>query len=148
MNVRRVLLSATLALSLTPLLTAADADKALYERLGGKPAVDAVVSDLVDRILLDERVRGWFAHAASSPEATAAYKATLTDFVCQSTGGPCQYKGRDMASAHTGRGVTSDAFNAVVDDLIATLAKFKVPQKEQDDLLALLGGLKPDIVQQ
>ncbi len=148
MNIRRVLLAATLALSLTPLLAAADADKPLYERLGGKPAVTAVVSDFVDRILLDERVRGWFAHAASSPEATAAYKATLTDFVCQSTGGPCQYKGQDMVAAHAGRGVTSDAFNAVVDDLIETLAKFEVSQKEQDDLLALLGGLKSDIVQQ
>lgn len=147
MNARRILLSAMLALGLTPLLTAADADKSLYERLGGKPAVEAVVGDFVDRILLDQRVNGWFAHAASSPEATAAYKSTLTDFVCQSVGGPCQYKGRDMVSAHTGRGVTSDAFDAVVDDLIATLAKFKVPQQEQDDLLGLLGGLKPDIIQ-
>ena len=147
MNPRRVFLSAALAIGLTPLLTAADADKSLYERLGGMPAVQAVVGDLVDRILLDQRVNGWFAHAASSPEATAAYKSTLADFVCQSTGGPCQYKGRDMVGAHTGRAVTSEAFDAVVEDLIASLAKFNVPQQEQDDLLGLLGGLKTDIVQ-
>jgi len=126
MNPRRVFLSAALAIGLTPLLTAADADKSLYERLGGMPAVQAVVGDLVDRILLDQRVNGWFAHAASSPEATAAYKSTLADFVCQSTG---------------------EAFDAVVEDLIASLAKFNVPQQEQDDLLGLLGGLKTDIVQ-
>ena len=147
MNARTVLLSAALALGLTPLAPAADADNSLYERLGGKPAVEAVVSDLVDRILLDQRVSGWFAHAASTPEATAAYKSTLTDFVCQSVGGPCEYKGRDMAAAHTGRAITNDAFDAVVEDLLATLAKFKVPQQEQDEVLALLGGLKPDIVQ-
>ena len=147
MNARRIFLSTALALALTPLLPAADADKSLYERLGGKPAVEAVVSDFVDRILLDQRVNGWFAHAASSPEATAAYKSTLTDFVCQSVGGPCEYKGRDMVAAHAGRAVTGPAFDAVVEDLVATLAKFKVPQQEQDDLLALLGGLKPDIVQ-
>jgi len=111
------------------------------------PAVKAAAGDLVDRILLDQRINGWFAHAASSPEATAAYKSTLADFVCQSTGGPCQYKGRDMATAHAGRAVTSDAFSAVVDNLIASLTKFEVPQQEQDDLLGLLGGLKPDIVQ-
>lgn len=107
-----------------------------------------MVGDLVDRILHDQRVNGWFAHAASSPEATAAYKSTLTDFVCQSAGGPCEYKGRGMAAAHAGRAVSSDAFNAVVEDLIATLAKFNVPQQEQDDLLSLLGGPKADIVQQ
>lgn len=147
MNARRLFLSAVLALGLTPLLTAADADKSLYERLGGKPAVEAVVSDLVDRILLDQRINGWFAHAGSSPEATAAYKSTLTDFVCQNVGGPCEYKGRDMVAAHTGRAITDAAFGAVVEDLIASLEKFNVPQKEQDDLLGLLGGLKPDIVQ-
>jgi hemoglobin len=53
-----------------------------------------------------------------------------------------------MATAHKDRGVTSDAFDAVVEDLLASLAKFKVPQREQDDLLKLLGGLKPAIVQQ
>jgi len=147
MNARRVFLSAALALGLTPLLSAADADKPLFERLGGMPAVEAVVGDLVDRILLDQRVNGWFAHASSSPEATAAYKSTLSDFVCQSVGGPCEYQGRDMAAAHTGRAITGDAFNAVVEDLIASLAKYNVPQQEQDDLLGLLGGLKPDIVQ-
>jgi hemoglobin len=147
MNLRRVFLPAVLAIGLTPLLTAADSGKTLYERLGGKPAVEAVVADLVERILHDQRVSGWFAHAASSPEATAAYKATLTDFVCQSAGGPCEYKGRDMAAAHTGRAITSEAFNAVVEDLVATLAKFKVPQQEQDELLGLLGGMKADIVQ-
>lgn len=147
MNARRVFLTAALALGLTPLLAAADADESLYKRLGGMPAVNAVVSDLVDRILLDQRVNGWFAHASSSPEATAAYKSMLSDFVCQSVGGPCEYKGRDMVAAHTGRAITGDAFNSVVEDLVASLAKFNVPQKEQDDLLALLGGLKPDIVE-
>jgi len=141
-------MAAVVAIGLAPLLAAADAEKSLYDRLGGKPAVQAVASDLVDRILLDRRVSPWFAHAASSPENTAAYKAKLTDFLCQSTGGPCQYTGRDMAAAHKGRGVTVDAFNAVVEDLLAVLAKFKVPQKEQDDVLRLLGGLKPAIVQQ
>ena len=148
MKLTTILAAALIAAGVTPLLSAADAQKPLYERLGGQPAVAAVTSDFVDRILGDTRVNGWFAHAASSPEATAAYKATLTDFVCQSTGGPCEYKGRDMTAAHKGRAVTSAAFDAVVEDLVATLAKFNVPQQEQDDLLQLLGGLKPAIVQQ
>jgi hemoglobin len=128
-------------------LTAAEPDKSLYERLGGMPAVTAVVGDLVDRILVDNRVNKWFAHAASSPENTHAYKATLTNFVCQNVGGPCKYTGPDMSVVHKGRGVTSEAFDAVVQDLIASLEKFKVPEKEKHDLLAILGPLKSSIVQ-
>src|ERR1043165_1530984 len=90
---------------------AATQNKSLYERLGGQPAVQAVVSGLVDRILADTRVNTWFAHASSTPENTAAYKAKLTDFFCQSVGGPCKYTGPDMVTVHKGRGVTNEAFN-------------------------------------
>jgi hemoglobin len=109
--------------------------------------VRAVVDDLVARILGDGRVNGWFAHAASSPETAAAYKAKLADFVCQATGGPCHYAGMDMEAAHKGRGITEAAFGAVVEDLTATLVKLKVPEKEQKQLLGLLGPLKVAVVQ-
>ncbi len=119
----------------------------LYGRLGGRPAVTAVASGLVDRILKDSRVNAWFAHAAASPENTAAYKAKLYDFVCQATGGPCKYTGQDMVTAHRGRKVTSAAFDAVVEDLVAVLDSLRVPAKEKGELLALLGPLKSSIVQ-
>jgi hemoglobin len=125
----------------------AAAEKPLYERLGGQPAVEAVASGLVDSILADNRVNKWFTHAAASPANTAAYKAKLAQFICQNTGGPCKYTGHDMVSAHRGRHVTSEAFDAVVQDLIAVLDKLKVPQKEKDDVLAVLGPLKASIVQ-
>jgi hemoglobin len=143
---RATILGAVTAGILVSGLGAAEPDKSLYERLGGMPAVRAVVGDLVDRILADERVNKWFAHAASSPENTNAYKATLTNFVCQNVGGPCKYTGPDMTATHKGRGVTSDAFNAVVQDLVASLEKFKVPEKEKNELLAILGPLKTSIV--
>ena len=119
----------------------------LYQRLGGMPAIRAVIDDFVTRILQDEKVAPFFAHAASSPENTAAYKARLADFVCQATGGPCQYTGADMVTAHKGRGVTEEAFNAVVADLVATLDKLQVPDQEKSQLLGLLAPMKPAIVQ-
>jgi hemoglobin len=142
---RNVVVVAAGALCITG-LSAAET-KTLYDRLGGMPAVQAVTDDLVNRILADQRINAWFAHASSTPANTKAYKSMLTDFICQSTGGPCKYAGPDMASAHQGRNITADAFNAVVQDLVATLQKFKVPEKEQSDLLALLGPLKSQIVQ-
>ena len=126
---------------------AASSEKTLYERLGGRPAIQAVANELVDSILADSRVNPWFAHAAASPQNTAAYKAKLADFLCQSTQGPCKYAGLDMTAAHKGRAVTSAAFDAVVQDLIAVLEKLKVPSKEKNDVLALLAPLRTVIVQ-
>lgn len=135
---------------LAGLASGADVDKnaSLYTRLGGMPAVRAVVDELVARIVADDRVNKWFAHAASNPEHAAAYKAKLADFVCQATGGPCKYTGLDMVSAHKNRGITAEAFGSVVEDLVATLDKLKVPPAEQKELLGLLAQLKPAVVQQ
>ena len=124
------------------------AEKSLYERLGGQPAVQAVTSGLVDRILADNRINKWFTHAAASPENTKAYKVKLADFICQAVGGPCKYTGRDMVAAHRGRGVTNDAFNAVAEDLVAVLDQLKVPAKEKAEVMKIVGSLKPSIVQE
>jgi hemoglobin len=128
-------------------LQVSSAENSLYDRLGGQPAVQAVASGLVDSILVDTRVNKWFAHAAASPANTDAYKAKLAEFICQNTGGPCKYTGHDMVSAHKGRGVTGEAFDAVVQDLVGVLDKLKVPQREKEQVLAILGPLKSSIVQ-
>ena len=128
-------------------IQAADTKGTLYERLGGQPAITAVASELVDSILADSRVNKWFAHAASSPANAAAYKAKLAEFLCQSTQGPCKYQGLNMTAAHKDRAITGEAFDAVVQDLIAVLDKLKVPAKEKGEVLAMLGPLKNVIVQ-
>src|SRR5215471_10132105 len=144
-NVKSKLMILTaLAFSTGFSLRAADKEPqgSLYQRLGGMPAIQAVVDDFVTRILADERVNRWFAHAASDPVNAQAYRAKLADFICQGTGGPCKYTGADMFAAHQGRGVTDEAFSAVVSDLVATLEKFKVPEKEKGQLLGILGPMK------
>jgi hemoglobin len=146
-NWRVMLLAAGMTAGMTIHGYAGEEHASLYDRLGGMPAIRAVVDDFVGRILADGRVNHWFAHAASSPETAAAYKTKLADFICQGTGGPCHYTGTDMISAHKGRGVTEEAFNAVVDDLKATLDRLQVPRKEQSDLLNILAPMKPAIVQ-
>ena len=146
---RRVTFCALIGFLLTTVTTylhAADTSKSLYDRLGGMPAVQAVINGFVDRILADGRVNKWFAHAAATPENTQHYKSSLAAFLCQSVGGPCKYTGPDMLTIHTGRHVTSNAFDAVVQDLVATLDAFKVPDQEKTDLLKILGPLKSVIV--
>jgi hemoglobin len=121
--------------------------KSLYDRLGGQPAVQAVANGLVDRILADNRVNGWFAHAAASTANADAYKAKLAIFICAGVGGPCKYTGMDMVTAHKGRKVTSEAFDAVAQDLVAQLDQLKVPAKEKGEVMTIIGSLKPSIVQ-
>jgi len=118
------------------------ADKSLYERLGGKEAITAVVDDFVGRVAADKRINGFFAKAN-----VPRLKMMLVDQICEATGGPCKYTGRDMKSAHQGMGITNADFDALVGDLVASLDKFKVGEREQQELLAALGPMRKNIVQ-
>jgi hemoglobin len=118
-------------------------DQTLYQRLGGKEAITAVVDDFVARVAADNRINSFFA-TTDVPR----FKRLLTEQICQATGGPCTYTGRDMKTAHQGMGVTDADFNALVEDLVATLDKFQVPAQEKNELLALLGPMRSDIVGQ
>ena len=117
-------------------------EKTLFERLGGLDAITAVVEDFRDREAQDDRINLKFARTD-----LGRLRKMLIDQVCEATGGPCQYNGRSMKQAHGGMKVTTGEFNALVEDLVATLKQFKVPSREQDELLAILGPLKSDIVE-
>src|SRR5262249_25307294 len=113
------------------------------DRLGGKDAIAAVVDDFVGNVAADKRINGFFAKAD-----VPRLKRNLVDQICQATGGPCTYTGREMKTAHKGMGITDPEFKALVEDLQKSLNKFKVPDKEQGELLGILGPLKPQIVGQ
>ncbi|MGH9834162.1 MAG: group I truncated hemoglobin [Blastocatellia bacterium] len=116
--------------------------KSLYERLGGKDAISAVVDDFAQNVLTDSRINKKFAKS-DAPRLLA----NLKDFVCFATGGPCRYTGLDMKTSHKNMGTTAGEFNALVEDLVKTLDKFKVPAKEKNELLGALAGLRGDIVE-
>jgi hemoglobin len=118
------------------------AEKSLYERLGGKPAITAVVDDFVGRVAADSRINGKFANAD-----IPRLKMLLVEQICQASGGPCTYTGRSMKATHAGMGVSSADFDALVGDLVTTLNKFKVPEREKNELLGALGPMKGDIVE-
>lgn len=117
--------------------------KSLYERLGGQGAITAVVDDFVGNVAADNRINGFFAKTD-----IPRLKRLLVEQICAGTGGPCTYTGRDMKSAHAGMGIKDAQFNALVEDLVKTLDKFKVPEKEKGEVLGILGPMKPSIVGQ
>jgi hemoglobin len=120
----------------------APATKSLYDRLGGKDAITAVVKDFIGNVVADKRINAFFKNADA-----AKLQTSLVDQVCEATGGPCKYKGKDMKTAHKGMKITEADFNALVEDLVKSLDKFKVPKKEKEELLGALGGMKGDIVE-
>ncbi|MFT3700624.1 MAG: group 1 truncated hemoglobin [Kofleriaceae bacterium] len=121
----------------------APAEKSLFDRLGGKAAITKVVDDFVANVAADKRINSFFAKTDIKK-----LKANLVDQVCEATGGPCKYKGKDMKTAHKGMKITEDQWNATVEDLTKALDKNKVGDKEKGELLGALGGMKGDIVGQ
>jgi hemoglobin len=113
----------------------------LYQRLGGQPAIVAVVDDFVANVAHDRRINRYFRHA-NIPHL----KAALVAQICEATGGPCHYTGPSMRQVHHGMHITNRAFNDLVGDLVKTLNKFKVPAGEQKQLLDILGPMRKDIV--
>jgi hemoglobin len=117
------------------------ADKSLYDRLGGKDAIKAVVDEFIANVAADTKINKRFARTDIKK-----FKSNLVDQVCQATGGPCKYTGKSMHDAHKGMKITEDEFNALVGDLVKALDKVKVGDQEKKELLGALGGMKSDIV--
>jgi hemoglobin len=114
----------------------------LHDRLGGANAIGAVVDDFVARCAGDDRINRKFARTD-----VPRLKQMLADQVSEASGGPASYTGRDMTETHRGMGVTAGEFEALVEDLVATLNQFSVPQAEQEELLGLLGPMRGEIVE-
>jgi hemoglobin len=116
--------------------------ESLYQRLGGRDAITAVVDDFVARCAADGRINGKFARTD-----IPRLKAGLVDQVSEAAGGPFTYSGRDMRTTHDGMAVTGGEFDALVADLVATLDQFGVGEAEKGELLGALAPMRADIVE-
>lgn len=125
---------------------AVEAPRSLYDRLGGTTSIASVVDGFVANVAADTRINKFFTHVAKDTSAMKAFKQKLVDQICQGTGGPCAYTGKDMKTAHQGMGLTNADFDALVEDLVKALDSAGVQQKEKDELLAILGPMRTDIV--
>jgi hemoglobin len=124
---------------------AAPAGPSLYKRLGGYDALAAVTDDFLGRLIADKSLGRFFTGASTASKAHI--RQLVVDQLCNATGGPCVYIGRDMKTAHAGLMITETDWTASVNALVATLDKFKVPEKEKGEVLAAISSLKKDIVE-
>ena len=151
--VRLVLVVAALALALgAPSLAAAEPAApapaptlSLYQRIGGYNTLAAVTDDFLARLTTDRDLSVFFAgHAQNSIKRI---RQDLVDFLCQATGGPCEYTGRDMKTAHQGLGITQAQWDHGVALLDQALDQCRVTGQEKADVLALVQTLTHAIVE-
>ena len=119
----------------------------LYERLGGAYSIAAVVDDFIERLLVNATLNANPAiNEARRRVPKAGLKFHVTAMVCEVSGGPCKYTGRAMKESHQHLNITQAEWDAMVVDFKATLNKFKVPQREQQELITIVGSTRNDIV--
>jgi len=116
-------------------------NRTLFERLGGQPAINAVVHQFVETTKADARLSQRFVNT-DAPKL----EQSMDDHICSITGGGCTYKGKSMADAHTGMHLTADEFAAFMDDLRQVLIQLHVPEREGREVLHAFGAMQPDVV--
>jgi hemoglobin len=116
--------------------------KSLYDRLGGLDMINALTESWVARVGGDDRANGKFARTD-----IPRLMKEVTDQLCEATGGPCTYTGRNMAETHRGMQTTAGEFDVVMQHLDAALDELNVPGAEQAELVGLLMPMRDDIVE-
>jgi hemoglobin len=129
----------------TPLFADQHKETSLYKRLGGYDAIAAVTDDFIGRLATDKSLARFF--GGHSKDSLGRIRQLIVDQLCAATGGPCVYIGRDMKTAHQGMGISEADWNASVAHLVATLNKFKVPEREKNEVLGAVSSFKNDIVE-
>ncbi len=134
-----------MALLTMPVPSQAEAEKSLYERLGGYDAISAVVDSFLDKVWNDHRISRFFVGMGTDTRNQLRQKNK--NLMCHNTGGPCKKINRPLKLAHAGLGITEKEFYIVVDHLADTLKEFKVPTREQEEVMSKVRKLKPKIVE-
>ena len=122
-------------------LSSAHAAESLFDQIGGEPRLTATVDSFVEVMLADDRINFAFAQTDLSK-----FKKLLYDQLCDITGGPCTYRGRNMFEAHKKLNVSNAQFNALAEDLYIAFDRHGVPYRLQNKVMALLAPMQPEIV--
>lgn len=117
----------------------------LYERLGGERGVRAFVDEFVTRAAANPRVN-FFRDGKFAKTDVGRLKKHLVDFIGSAAGGSQKYTGRDLTSTHAGMRITEAEFEALAEDLAASLDHLKIPTKEKSEMLRIALSTKGAIV--
>lgn len=116
------------------------AEETLFDRLGGKNGIDQIVSRTLDLSIADPRIASTFGNTNMQ-----RLKKLLAEQLCELTGGPCKYTGRDMQKSHAHLKIQNFHFNALVENLQAALDEANIGYATQNELLAILAPMQRDV---
>jgi hemoglobin len=116
----------------------------LYERLGGRDGVAAIVESFVSNATADKRVSRFF--AKTTGPKLEYFKAMLNAQLCDISRGGCDYTGKTMMDAHAGLQITDAVFDAAMQDFALALEERQVSKDAEKELLDKLGAMHDDIV--
>ncbi len=116
----------------------------LYHRLGGYDAIAAVTDDFLGRATNDPVIVPFFKGLTTAD--LQRIRQHLVDQLCSATGGPCFYPGKDMKAAHAEFEITPAVWNAFTGHLNETIARFRIGDRERNELVAIIESVRPDIV--
>ena len=121
-------------------------DKNLFERLGGYEVIITIIDGLFARMDSDPILQRF--RTGRTPESLSQERLLLADMICTRSGGPCQYTGRDMKTAHVGMGITGRQWDQTMGHTAASLEKLKIPAKEKEEFLAIFERCRDEIVEE
>jgi hemoglobin len=119
--------------------------KTLYARLNGYDAIAAIVDEFLQTLAIDPQMARF--GAAMNLDSRRRNRQLTLDFICSATGGPAFYLGKDMKTSHAGLGISASDWKIAIDHVERALRKFKVPEHESRELIALIDGLAGEIVE-
>lgn len=120
--------------------------KTLYERLGEVNGISKLVDDAVNLHMINPQVSPRFIPFKDEPERLSIIKQHSINFFCAGAGGPQNYGGKDMVTAHKGMNISEQEYLAVVDDILEALEMNSFGEDEKKDVLAILYSLKGSIM--
>jgi hemoglobin len=117
------------------------AGDSIYKAFHEKEGIQRIMDDFIVRITTDPRIKRRFEDANLQ-----RLNLLLVQQVCYLTGGPCEYSGKDMKTAHAQMGLHNDDFNALAEDLQLSMDREGVSFNAQNQLLAKLAPMEHVIV--
>lgn len=121
-------------------------EKSLYQRLGEIEGITAIVDDIIENHMSNPAINACYLPLKDHPGHFAKVRQHLINFLAAGSGGPQEYKGMDMHTAHKGMNISQGEYMHVIDDIMSALSKHNIDEQTQKDVLAIAYSLKGDIV--
>jgi len=118
-------------------------EASLYERLGGAEGIETIADGLLSRHLENPTVAKYFKHLD-----LAWLRGSVIAFLAGGTGGPANYTGADMVTAHAHLKLTDEEFDSAVADVLASVKASGADQVAFDEVQAILLSFRSQVVSQ